>query len=1023
MPKDTGAAFVVLQHLSSRHTSQLPSLLGRATALPVVTIEDHMEVAPDHVYVLPEGCALGIEGTQLRLLPKDQEPAPTVIDHFLRALAREHGSRAVGIILSGSGQDGALGLKAIKLHGGLALVQDPETAEFGHMPRAAMDLASPDYVLETSALVEPLCNHLQHNIDLPPLMTDEGGSDKHKTSPGDTEPPDIDIEDEILHQALDLLRRNENKRDFFPYKPNMLKRRIRRRMGLLGAREPETYIERLQNDASERANLTQDFLISVTDFFRDTAAYAALRSQGLPALLKDRDVEDTIRVWVPGCATGEEAYSIAFALDEAIRETGKEYNFIVFASDIDTRALEHARAGVYPESISADLNPRRLRTYFDKLDDHYRVKRSLREMVVFASQNMIEDPPYSRLDLISCRNLLMYLAPETQQRVIATFHFALNPNGVLFLGSSETVSGQVDLFEPVDSASRLFKRATTQYASRADLPFAPGAGARRSGDEPRTTPQTAPHDDAQEIARSILLREFVPASVLINRKLDILCSYGPTRDFLTLPFGPSSLSLMDMVREEYRSHLRAIIHRAFRDDTPCEVTTVPHTDDDYAIRLTARPLHRPASARGLLFITFERLEMAARTELGATGKHEQQKLADELESTRNELNTTIQALEASNEDLKGSNEEILSMNEELQSTNEELETSKEELQSVNEELTTVNTELENKVTELQTAHNDLENLFAGTNVATLFLDKALCIKRFTPAIKGLLSLITSDIGRPLSDISLKFDDPALEADAEYVMRELSQREREVQTQHGEWFLRRIVPYRTQDNAINGVVITFADITEIKQASLASVESEQRLDMAMGAINGGMWDMALDPTTQDAQPDHIYISDRLKQLLGFEPDQFPNSLQAWEERVIESDRERFSAIDRRLTSGDAGVHYRIRHRDGGIRWFASNGTVIRDEENRPVRWIGIERDITEQKLTHLHVVRAQARLESLADSIPQMVAYADSSETFRFANEAFGALFGFTPQQIPGHKLEQIFGDTMYAALRPCLSAA
>ncbi|MGN8200249.1 CheR family methyltransferase [Salinisphaera sp. RV14] len=1024
IPAGTGAAFVVLQHLSSRHTSQLPSLLGRATALPVVTIEDRMTVTPDHVYVMPEGCALGIEGAQLRLLPKNQEPAPTVIDGFLRALAQEQGSRAVGVILSGSGQDGALGLKAIKLHGGLALAQDPETAEFGHMPRAAMELASPDYVLETRALIEPLCNHLRHNIKMPPLPPGATGTDNHRPRPGDTGPPDIEIGDRILHQALDLLRRNENRRDFFPYKPNMLKRRIRRRMGLLGARDPQAYLARLEKDASERANLTQDFLISVTDFFRDTAAYDALRCDGLSALLKDRDAADTIRAWVPGCATGEEAYSIAFALDEAIRETGREYNFIVFASDIDTRALAQARAGVYPESISADLTQRQLRTYFDKIDDHYRVKRGLREMVVFAAQNMIEDPPYSRLDLISCRNLLMYLAPETQQRVIATFHFALKPNGLLFLGSSETVAGQVDLFEPLDAASRLFKRATTQYASRADLPFAPGAGPGRSGDEPRTPRQsTAPHDDAQELARSILLREFVPACVLINRKLDILCSYGPTRDFLTLPFGPSSLSLMDMVREEYRSHLRAIIHRAFRDDSQCDVTAVPHDDDDYAVRITARPLHRPASARGLLFVTFERLKTAARTKPGATSDHEQQQLADELEATRNELNTTIQALEASNEDLKGSNEEILSMNEELQSTNEELETSKEELQSVNEELTTVNTELENKVAELETAHNDLENLFAGTNVATLFLDKALCIKRFTPAIKGLLSLITSDIGRPLSDISLKFDDPALAADAENVMRELSQREREVQTRHGEWFLRRIVPYRTQDNAINGVVITFADITEIKQASLASAESEQRLDLAMGAINGGMWDMALDPMTQDAQPDHIYISDRLKHLLGFEPEQFPNSLQAWEERVIAPDRERFSAIDRRVARGDGGLHYRIRHRDGNIRWFASNGTVIRDDENRPVRWIGIERDITEQKLAHLYVVQAQARLESLADSIPQMVAYADASETFHFANQAFSALFGHTPQDITGHKLEQIFGPATYAELRPCLAAA
>ena len=405
LPDNTGAAFVVMQHLSAARKSQLPELLSRTTTLPVIVIEHDMALEPDRVHVMPENCALGIKNGRLQLLPKKEETTPTVIDGFMRALAEERTEKAIGIILSGSGNDGALGLKAIKLHGGLSMVQDPDTAEHPSMPRAAIAGATPDYVRETKALAEPLCNHLEHNLAAPHPI---GEKDQH-----------VEDEDEndndFLHDVLGILRQYDKKRDFSAYKPNMLKRRIQRRMGLIGTGEPDAYRQLLQQDGAERENLSQDFLICVTDFFRDSEAYAALYDTALPTLLEKRDTEDSIRVWVPGCATGEEAYSIAMALDEAIHRTGRDYSFIVFASDVDQRALKVARAGFYPESIAADVSPSRLRAYFDKPDDHYRVKRRLRR-VVFAAQNVIEDPPYSRLDLISCRNLLMYFKPETQKQ-------------------------------------------------------------------------------------------------------------------------------------------------------------------------------------------------------------------------------------------------------------------------------------------------------------------------------------------------------------------------------------------------------------------------------------------------------------------------------------------------------------------------------------------------------------------------------------------------------------------------------
>lgn len=1012
LPEQTGAAFVVLQHLSSERVSQLPELLARSTSLPVVTIEHGMTLAADRVHVLPENSALGIDGDRLQLLPKNEDPSPTVIDRFLRALADARGASAVGIILSGSGHDGALGLKAIKQAGGLTLVQDPDEAEHDSMPRCATQSAAPDYVRPTLELIEPLCNHLLRNLAAP--------KSDNRSDAGTTD----EVDEEALENALRILRSEGAGYSFSAYKPNMLKRRIQRRMGLTGARAADDYLRRLEENAQERRDLAQDFLISVTDFFRDPDAYGALREKALPQILEDREPNDTIRVWVPACATGEEAYSIAILLDEAIVKSGRDCGFTVFASDIDRRALEVARIGTYPESIAADVSQTHLRSYFDKIDSSYRVKRGLRERVVFASQNVIEDPPYSRLDLISCRNLLMYLDMGTQKQVIATFHFALKRRGLLFLGSSETVSGQVDLFEPLDKPARLFQRIGSQGAARVDLPFAPRTYRTHETGYPEH--RSSAHTQAQareQIARDILLREFVPAAVLVNRKLEILCSYGPASDFLSLPLGASSLSMLEMVNEEYRSHLHAITHRAFRDNTSCHVTAVPRDGDKHTVRISARPLRQPEAARGLVFVTFERQHQAMPAEPLTPESNTEQRLADELEATRNELNATIQALEASNEDLKGSNEEILSMNEELQSTNEELETSKEELQSVNEELTTVNTELEHKVGELETAHNDLQNLFSGTNVATLFLDKALCIKRFTPAIKDLLSLINSDIGRPLRDISLKFEDHDLETEADRVMSDLVQSDKEVRANDGSWYLRRILPYRTQENRIDGVVITFADISEIKQAAMRSAESETRLDLAMGAINGGMWDMRLTGNSDSTRADRVYLSPRLKQLLGFEADQFPDSIDAWAERVVAADRDAFRDMQKRRDSGSAGLQYRVHHRDGSVRWFASYGMLVTDPEDDNERWIGIDRDITAQKLTDVETRKAQARLQLLADAVPEMVGYIDRDLTFQFVNQAFNRGFDYSSGEVAGRTVAQIFSETAYAQIEPCLEAA
>ncbi|AWN16616.1 chemotaxis protein CheB [Salinisphaera sp. LB1] len=1011
MPAETGAAFVVVQHLAPSHVSQLPELLARATTLPVVTIEDNMALQADRVYVMPAGHDLGIEDDLLKLHRSvSHETVPTVIDRFFRKLAEARGSEAIGIILSGSGSDGALGIKAIKASGGLTMAQNPDNAEHDGMPRAAIQTSVLDFVRDTVDLIEPLTNHLRLNSTRMHGPRPADGKDDTENS----------ITAEQLDSILKLLRQYNSRDHFACYKPRMLKRRILRRMGLAAIHTVDGYIERLKEESDERARLTQDFLISVTDFFREPATYKTLEEHAIQPLLKERSVEYPLRIWVPGCATGEEAYSIAILVSEAIQASGKDFRYTIFASDIDRAALDVARTGLYPESIREDIGDQRLRGFFDKVDSQYQIKRVIREQIVFTSQNLIDDPPFSRLDLISCRNLLMYLKPETQKQVISTFHFALKSDGFLFLGNSETLSGQVDLFEPVVNGSRLFRRMGPDQRGRIPQVF--------YGDSAHNLKPTAAHasgrpDTVENIARDVLLRDHVPAAVLVNRALDILCSYGPTDDYFNLPFGQSSLNIVDMVREPFRSHVRAVTHRAFTEGHPNEVTsTLEGRHGGNLLNIRARPIKEPSTARGLVLVTFERVQRAASNQhKNAYQSDVERQLGEELEDTRAELTSTIRALEAANEDLKSSSEEVMSMNEELQSTNEELETSKEELQSLNEELITVNSELEAKVDELERAHNDLSNLFSGTQIATLFLDRTLCIKRFTPAIKQLLSLINSDIGRPLTDITMKFSDPDLVSDADEVISELSVREREVQAENDRWYLRRVLPYRTRDNSIDGVVITFTDITDLKRALLTSQASEQRLDLAMDAINGGMWEMQVDPDNPGALPDQIYMSPRLKRLMGFEDRQLANSLQAWQERVLPEDRKAFvDKIPFQGGAADEGLQYRIRHRDGSIRWFASHGRLVEERAFGTARWVGIDRDITDLKYVDSRVRHAQWQLQLLADALPTLITYIDTDRVVCFSNAAQRQWFEATE---PGVTLAQALGNRAYRALAPYLDSA
>ncbi|HMF16749.1 MAG TPA: CheR family methyltransferase, partial [Gemmataceae bacterium] len=620
------------------------------------------------------------------------------------------------------------------------------------------------------------------------------------------------------HRILALLKAR-TKHDFHSYRKRMLMRRVERRMGLNHIEQLPAYLEHLRHNSEEVSRLVKDLLISVTSFFRDPEAFVVLETQVIAPLVEAKKSDEAVRIWVPGCATGEEAYSIGMLLMEQIQLAQKSCRFQVFATDVDEDAMQAARHGLYPESIVGDLSPERLTRFFTKYDEQtYQINKQLRESVIFAVQNLIADAPFSKLDLVSCRNLLIYLEPDIQQKVVSLLHYSLNEGGYLFLGPSETIGRQGDLFETVSKKWRLFKRIGVARPERVDFPILP----RETRHSARTAVEPArPQANFTELTQHLLLEQYAPAAVLINRKNEILYFFGPTRRYLDQPTGGPTQDLMLLTEGGLRTKLRAAIHKALRDREKVSTGDVQHKRNGnyHAVCITIQPVRAPKGGEDLLLITFtdEKEQPLVKLQKAEAGGDDAaiHQLEFELKATREDLQSTIEELESSNEELKAANEEVMSMNEELQSANEELETSKEELQSLNEELGTVNNQLQDKVGELESAGNDMANLLNSSDIATVFLNQDFRITRFTPASQRFLNLIESDIGRPLADIAAKFPDPNLVHDAQEVLRCLSPSEKELVSQNNLWCIRRIIPYRTLDNRIRGVVLTFMDVTNLK----------------------------------------------------------------------------------------------------------------------------------------------------------------------------------------------------------------
>lgn len=841
MPKDTepGMAFVLVQHLAPDHSSLLTELMQRYTRMKVYEVEDGMVVQVNCAYIIPPNRDMAFLNGVLQLLePTEPRGHRMPIDFLFRSLAQDQRERAIGIVLSGTGSDGTLGVRAIKGEGGMVMAQSLGSCEFDGMPRSALATGLVDYELPPAEMPAQLLAYVSHAFGRPPRSASASAP----------------LTENAMKKIFILLR-SQTSHDFSQYKPSTICRRIERRMAVHQIDAIDAYVKYLQQTPVEVEALFRDLLIGVTNFFRDPEAFKALEAQVIPKLFNGKPAGAVIRAWTTGCSTGEEAYSIAILLQERLEALKQSYKLQVFATDIDSRSIAIARAGIYPASIADNISPERLARFFTAESDGsaYRIHKSIRDILVFSEHDVIKDPPFSRLDLISCRNLLIYLSSDLQKKLIALFHYALNPSGMLFLGTSENVGEFGDLFAVLDRKSKLYQRNEDfQGARRAALGrFLPPMMVKDAelplfaGKMPLTMKMSL-----RELTEQSLLQQVAPVAALVNGHGDILYLHGRTGMFLEPAPGEAGINnILKMAREGLRRDLTTALHKAAGNKALVRAFGIRiKTNGHYSlVNLTVCPVAQgPAAAleSPLYLVIMEEaptLDASAGTIAALpamTGRSGDvnatiTELNEELQAKEEYLHATNEELETSNEELKSSNEEMQSVNEELQSTNEELETSKEELQSINEELATVNAELQTKVTDLSRANNDMNNLLAGTGIGTIFIDHELRILRFTPAVTLIINLIKSDVGRPVGHIVANlvgYD--RLVADAQAVLKTLIPKEVEVQTSEGKCYTMRILPYRTLDNVIEGAVITFIETTEIVHTRVALRKANELLRLAV-----------------------------------------------------------------------------------------------------------------------------------------------------------------------------------------------
>ena len=974
------------------------------------------------------------------------------IDYLLQSIATECKERGIGIILSGTGSDGSLGLRDIKGAGGLVMAEEPASAEYDGMPSAAVDTGLVDFVCPVEELPQILVEYVRQ-----PYVTDSGENIQN-------------VVDSDLVQAILQRVRRQIGYDFSGYKKGTLTRRIHRRLGINRLKGLGDYLEFLDRDSGEVDMLFRDLLICVTSFFRNKPAWESLENTVIPKIVGSKSEEEDIRVWVPGCGTGEEAYSVAMALEDRCNLAGKKIEKHIFASDINDVIIEKARTGRYPLSIAADISSTRLSKYFAKKDEEYLVDKKLREAVIFARQDLICDPPFSNLDLICCRNLLIYLEPEIQVKVIRMFHYALAEDGFLFLGNSETIGEKgSEYFEPLDKEWRIFrkKRGVSQLWPSFPLSF-PDHQLKTSE---RISGQGGLEGDISEVARQALLKRYVPASVLINRNYDILYFHGPTREYLDFPTGEPTRDLADLCLSGMESSLRSAVYRALATKSCVSVVArrVVRNGKNISVKITVEPVDLDkdlSSSNDCMLVSFEEdpgfeEQRQVRQSTDLTGEENEivARLEYELQVTREDLHSSVEEMETSNEELKASNEEVMSINEELQSTNEELETSREELQSLNEELSTVNGQLEEKLIELETTNSDLVNLLGSTDIATVFLDPDLCIRRFNSSALELVRLIPADLGRHFSDIVCHFEDKALLSDARDAMERQVSIRKEIRTDSDKYFIRKASPCRTPENKIEGVVITFSDISEIrKQTEMVKVRERQQAVVAMlgrKALGGASLDELFDVCCRESAR---VLGVPFTKLLEFQPDGRRLLLRegvGWRSGLVGRE---FVEAGRGSQAGytiesafpviveDLANEKRFRGSELLIEHGVVSGmSVIIGEPNSPWGVFGAHtrerREFTVDDINFMESMvnllaaviherdverslkESENRYRLITESLPILISYCSPDYTYQYCNSGYEDWFGTKREEIIGQSIESVIGKKPFEKVKPSLDEA
>ncbi|BAU09636.1 signal transduction histidine kinase with CheB and CheR activity [Leptolyngbya sp. NIES-3755] len=830
LPIDTGMAFVIIQHMPADQISALSEILARSTQMPVQEAQDGMTIAPDQVYVIPPNASLTIAQGVLKLTPRPTQKSVFMsVDAFLLSLAEERGNKAIAVILSGADSDGTRGLEAVKAAGGITFAQCRETAQVESMPNTAIATGEVDFELPPEQIAQKLVeiSHCSYLADEMPVES--------QVSPV---APDAQ---QALTVIFNLLKRTSGV-DFTHYKQTTLSRRFQRRMVLYKLERLEDYAGYLQSNPAEVMALYQDCLIHVTSFFRDADSFEMLKTLVFPVITKDKSPGTPLRVWVAGCSTGEEAYSIAICLLEFLADQVPRVPIQIYATDISESAIEHARNGIYSPSQVADVSPGRLHQFFVKVEGGYQISRSVRELCVFARQNLVGDPPFSRLDLITCRNVLIYLGNALQKKLLPVFHYGLRPSGFLMLGTSETVGDFIDLFTLRDKKNKIYSKKAT--STRPAIELTSSSYASKIINPQPLAPDHFPNDlELQREADRIVLHQYAPAGVVINQDLEILQFRGQTSPYLEPAPGRASLNLLRMTKDPLRRELQSMIHQAKQQNLPMKRDGLQVRNGDRFRQVTIRVTpFRVRDTQECFLVLFEDASIVEVPVVESPSPNrktreaqEIARLKQELATSREHLQSIIEEQQATNQDLRAANEEILSSNEELQSANEELETAKEEIQATNEELNTVNDELRRRTQEATQVSNDLQNLLNSIHIPILMLGADLQIRQFTPVMEGIFNLISTDIGRPLSDITNKLNVPNLEQQILEVIRTLNLRTQEIQDRDGHWYHLRIRPYRTIDNKIDGAVLVLIDIDDLKRSNAQLMEARDYADAIVETV--------------------------------------------------------------------------------------------------------------------------------------------------------------------------------------------